>query len=239
LRQKRRCPAAAIPCLAACPRPVFGLAAFLSTPTITSHADMAAMLAGGDGGDARWKTILTASPAARSRPRNWTFADPILTSSTASGAGVTLPNGDKIAFQGKIGAPDPRPDAERVTRHLKKGRVIAVAPVQPAQGFFRRQRARAPVEPVASGCRSAMTAMAFLKPSIIRGKEIEIATAFYTSGERQERSPGACDAGKPGDQRQSGHSGHRLCAAGTGLCPQSPFSSVLREVPSAAASSRR
>jgi hypothetical protein len=125
LRQKRRSSGTGHSWFASLSAPmVFGLAAFLSTPTVTSHADMATMLAGSDGGDARWKTFLTASPAGSIQAAELEFADPILTSSIASGAGVTLPNGDKIAFQGKIGAPDPRPDAERVTRHLKQGRVM-------------------------------------------------------------------------------------------------------------------
>ena len=114
---------------------VLGLAGFLLTPTITSHADMATMLAGSDGADARWKTVLTASPAGSIQAAELEFTDPVMTSSITSGAGVTLPNGDKIAFMGKIGATDPRPDAERVTRSLKKGRVMTVAPVQPPKDF--------------------------------------------------------------------------------------------------------
>jgi spore germination cell wall hydrolase CwlJ-like protein len=230
LRQKRRSSGTGHSWFASLSAPmVFGLAAFLSTPTVTSHADMATMLAGSDGGDARWKTFLTASPAGSIQAAELEFADPILTSSIASGAGVTLPNGDKIAFQGKIGAPDPRPDAERVTRHLKQGRVIAVAPVQPPKDFS----AGTVLERQSSLLRPAAdldTAMAFLKPSI-KGKEIEIAKAFYTSGERKSdpQVPAILASLVTNDNPDI------LATAYAPPAPdyakQSPFSSVLREVP--------
>jgi len=183
LRQKRRTPDRGQSWLGRLSAPlVFGLAAFLSTPTVTSYADMATMLGASEGSDARWKTFLTASPAGSIQAAELEFADPILTSSIASGAGVTLPNGDKIAFMGKIGALDPRPDAERVTRHLKRGRVMAVAPVQPPKDFSAGsvlERQSGLLRPV----RDLKNSMAFLKPSL-RGKEYEIATAFYPSGKR-------------------------------------------------------
>lgn len=230
MRQKRRSSGTGHSWFASLSAPmVFGLAAFLSTPTVTSHADMATMLAGSDGGDARWKTFLTASPAGSIQAAELEFADPILTSSIASGAGVTLPNGDKIAFQGKIGAPDPRPDSERVTRHLKQGRVIAVAPVQPPKDFS----AGTVLERQSSLLRPAAdldTAMAFLKPSI-KGKEIEIAKAFYTSGERKSdpQVPAILASLVTNDNPDI------LATAYAPPAPdyakQSPFSSVLREVP--------
>lgn len=230
MRQKRRSSGTGHSWFASLSAPmVFGLAAFLSTPTVTSHADMATMLAGSDGGDARWKTFLTASPAGSIQAAELEFADPILTSSIASGAGVTLPNGDKIAFQGKIGAPDPRPDAERVTRHLKQGRVIAVAPVQPPKDFS----AGTVLERQSSLLRPAAdleSAMAFLKPSI-KGKEIEIAKAFYASGKRESapQVPAILASLVTNDNPDI------LATAYAPPAPdyakQSPFSSVLREVP--------
>ncbi|MCO6409553.1 cell wall hydrolase [Hoeflea alexandrii] len=208
---------------------VFGLAAFLSTPTVTSHADMATMLAGSDGGDARWKTFLTASPAGSIQAAELEFADPILTSSIASGAGVTLPNGDKIAFQGKIGAPDPRPDAERVTRHLKQGRVIAVAPVQPPKDFS----AGTVLERQSSLLRPAAdleSAMAFLKPSI-KGKEIEIAKAFYASGKRESEPQVPAILASLVTNDNPDILATAYAPPAPDYAKQSPFSSVLREVP--------
>ncbi|WP_394690342.1 cell wall hydrolase [Hoeflea sp.] len=228
MRQKRRMSASGHSLLGRLSAPVlFGLAAFVSTPSITSHADMTAMLAGGEGSETRWKTNLTASPAGSIQAAEMTFTDPILTSSTVSGAGVVLPNGDKIAFQGKIGVSDQRPDAERVTRHLKKGRVVTVAPVSPPKEFSAGsvlERQSSLLRPTLDG----NEAMAFLKPDI-RGKEIEIATAFYTKGEatRDPQVPAMLASLVTNDNPDI------LATAYAPPKPdyarQSPFSSILRE----------
>lgn len=206
---------------------VFGLAAFLSSPTVTSHADMATMLGGSEGADARWKTFLTASPAGSIQAAELEFADPILTSSIASGAGVTLPNGDKIAFMGKIGAVDPRPDADRVTRHLKQGRVMAVAPVQPPKDFSAGsvlERQSGLLRPVPDLTNS----MAFLKPSI-RGKEIEIATAFYPSGKAAYKSQVSPVLASLVTNDNPDVLATAYAPPAPDYAKQSPFSSVLRE----------
>ena len=206
---------------------VLGFAAFLMTPTITSHADMATMLAGSEGADARWKTVLTASPAGSIQAAELEFADPIMTSSITSGAGVTLPNGDKIAFMGKVGAADPRPDADRVTRSLKKGRVMTVAPVQPPKDFS----AGSVLERQSNLLQPSLdhdNAMAFLKPAI-RGKELKIATAFYATGKQKSapQVPAVLASLVTNDNPDI------LATAYAPPAPdyarQSPFSSVLRE----------
>jgi spore germination cell wall hydrolase CwlJ-like protein len=188
---------------------------------------MAAMLAGGDGTESRWKTHLTASPAGSIQTAELAFADPILTSSTVSGAGVTLPNGDKIAFLGKIGAADPRPDADRVTRHLKKGRVMAIAPVRPPKDFS----AGSVLERQSNLLRPAFDAdhaMAFLDPAI-RGREFDIATAFYAKSETKHdpQVPAMLASLITNDNPDI------LATAYAPPAPdyarQSPFSSVLRE----------
>ncbi|KJS17633.1 MAG: ATP-binding protein [Hoeflea sp. BRH_c9] len=230
MRHKHRLPGSGQSLLGRLSAPVvFGLAAFLATPSMTSHADMATMLAGSEASDARWKTFLTASPAGSIQAAELEFADPILTSSIASGAGVTLPNGDKIAFMGKIGAADPRPDADRVTRHLKRGRVIAVAPVQPPKDFSAGsvlERQSGLFQPSLD----AKNTMAFLKPDI-RGQEFEIATAFYVSGKQkaQPQVPAMLASLVTNDNPDI------LATAYAPPKPdyakQSPFSSVLRDQP--------
>ena len=228
MRQKRRSPDRGHSWIGRVSAPlVFGLAAFLSSPTVTSHADMATMLGGSEGADARWKTFLTASPAGSIQAAELEFADPILTSSIASGAGVTLPNGDKIAFMGKIGAVDPRPDADRVTRHLKQGRVMAVAPVQPPKDFSagsvleRQSSLMAPVPDL-------KTSMAFLKPSI-RGKEFEIATAFYPSGKAKVTSQVSPMLASLVTNDNPDVLATAYAPPAPDYARQSPFSSVLRE----------
>jgi spore germination cell wall hydrolase CwlJ-like protein len=228
LRQKRRSPDRGQSWLGRLSAPlVFGLAAFLSTPTVTSYADMATMLGASEGSDARWKTFLTASPAGSIQAAELEFADPILTSSIASGAGVTLPNGDKIAFMGKVGAVDPRPDADRVTRHLKQGRVMAVAPVQPPKDFSAGsvlERQSGLLRPVAD----LKNSMAFLKPSI-RGKEFEIATAFYPSGRAAIKSQVSPVLASLVTNDNPDVLATAYAPPAPDYAKQSPFSSVLRE----------
>ena len=156
---------------------VLGILAFLSSPTVTGFADMTSYLAGAETAAGRWRTHLTVASAGSIQKAEVAFSDPILTGSTASSAGVTLPNGDQVAFTGKIGADDPRPDAERVTRHLKKSRVLAVAPVMPPKDFTAGSvinRQSMLMQPKLE----MKTPMKFLKPEL-KGKEIEVATAFY------------------------------------------------------------
>ena len=87
---------------------VLGLAGFLLTPTITSHADMATMLAGSDGADARWKTVLTASPAGSIQAAELEFTDPVMTSSITPGAGVTPAQWRQDRLHGQRSAPQIR-----------------------------------------------------------------------------------------------------------------------------------
>ena len=228
MRHKRRLPGSGHPLLSRLSAPaILGLAAFLMTPTVTSHADMATLLAGSAGGDARWKTALTASPAGSIQAAELEFADPVLTSSITSGAGVTLPNGDKIAFMGKIGAADPRPDAERVTRSLKKGRVIAVAPVQPPKDFS----AGSVLERQSNLLQPAIdseNAMAFLKPEI-RGKELKIANAFYTTGKQKAAPQVPAMLASLVTNNNPDILATAYAPPAPDYAKQSPFSSVLRE----------
>lgn len=230
LRHKRRLPSRARSLLGRLSTPVvFGLAAFLSTPSVTSYGDMATLLAGGEASDARWQTNLTASPAGSIQAAEFTFADPILTSSTASGAGVTLANGDKVAFQAKVGVADPRPDEDRVTRALKRGRVITIAPMLPPKDFSAGsvlERQSGLLQPA----RDAKSAMTFLKPDL-RGREIEIAKAFYSRA-KQPRAP------QVPAMLASLATNDNPDILATAYAPpqpdyarQSPFSSVLRDQP--------
>jgi len=230
LRQKHRLPGKGHSLLGRLSAPmVFGLAAFLSTPSMTSHADMATMLGGSEGADARWKTFLTASPAGSIQAAELEFADPILTSSIASGAGVTLPNGDKIAFMGKIGAADPRPDADRVTRSQKKGRVIAVTPVQPPKDFS----AGSVLERHSNLFQPSLNmknTMAFLK-SDIRGQEIKIAKAFYTTGKQKSAPQVPAMLASLVTNDNADILATAYAPPKPDYAKQSPFSSVLREQP--------
>lgn len=162
---------------------LFGLGIFLATPTVTDFADTAAYLNSLESANGRWKTHLTAAPAGAIETARIAFTDPILTNSTSGGAGIELPGGGTIAFSGKIGADDPRPDSERVTRWLKKGRVVTVAPVAPPKDFSAGSVLERQSSLLTPDLQSN-DAMAFLKPDI-KGKEIEIAQAFYPRREKR------------------------------------------------------
>lgn len=163
---------------------LIGLGLFLATPTVTDYADTASYLHSLESARDRWRTHLTAAPAGAVQTANLPFTDPILTNSTSGGAGIALPNGATIAFTGKIGADDPRPDSERVTRSLKKGRVVDIVPIAPPKQFSagsvleRQSRLMYPAF-------DTTEPMHFLKPDI-RGREIEIAQAFY---EKRPKEP--------------------------------------------------
>ncbi|MEZ2129388.1 MULTISPECIES: cell wall hydrolase [unclassified Sinorhizobium] len=156
---------------------VFGVCGWLAFPSIAAHADLAALLAGLDRGGESWRMVLTNSPAGSVHQAELTFADPMATGAIADG-GMVLPDGRKVAFldkdKGRDGA---LPDEDRVTRSLKKGRVVAVAPVQPPKDFSAGsilRRTQLLFKPVLD----LKDKSAFVKPKI-QGKEIEIATVFY------------------------------------------------------------
>ena len=210
-------------------RPVLiGLGIFIATPTVANFADTTTYLESLESaGGGRWTVNLTASPSGSIETATMAFADPVVTNSTTGGAGLKLPNGDLIAFTGKIGSDDPRPDAERVTRWLKKGRVVDVAPV----GLPRSFSAGSVLERHSSLMRPGFDLnkpMAFLKNDI-RGEEIQIAQAFYT------KKPKVADPGVPAMLASLVTNDHAdvLATAYAPAAPdysrQSPFSSILRD----------
>lgn len=156
---------------------LFGMTGFLLTPTIVSHSDTTSLLSSfGNEGD-RWRMHITTVPAGSIQKAQMAFADPILTGSVAASAGLDLGNGDTISFDAKIGGKELKPDEERITRHLKKGRVIAVSPSQPPKNFsagsiIGKQSA---LEVPKTGKDVAMV----FKKNEIQGKEIQVASVFY------------------------------------------------------------
>ena len=156
---------------------VLGLAAFFAFPSVVAYSDVASLISGRDTGRIRWDAHLTTAPAGSVQSAEMPFREPILTGSISPSAGVTLPDGRRIAFQGKIGVPGTTPDEDRVTRSLKKGRVFAVAPVLPPAPFqagsiLDKQTSRIDTR------YATLSRMAFVR-SRIGGREIDIATAFY------------------------------------------------------------
>jgi spore germination cell wall hydrolase CwlJ-like protein len=155
---------------------LLGLGLLLGFPSFSAHADLATFLSGINRGGERWRMHMTRSPAGSLHDVEVVFNDPITTGAIADGAGIALPDGEKVAFSSAEKETDPLTDEERVNRRAKKGRIVAVMPMTPPKDFTAGsilQRTSFLVEPKLDGER-----MVFAK-SEIKGKEIEIATAFY------------------------------------------------------------
>ncbi|ENN88983.1 Cell wall hydrolase [Rhizobium freirei PRF 81] len=155
---------------------VFGLCAWLIFPSPAAYGDLAGLLAGIDREGANWRMVMTNSPAGSTHQAELAFGDASAAAAIGDG-GLTLPDGSRVAFQSERKGSDPRPDEERINRQAKKGRVVAVAPMQPPKDFSAGsvlQRDSMLLRPASeTGGRTA-----FLKPKL-GGKEIQIATAFY------------------------------------------------------------
>ena len=111
---------------------VFGLACWLIFPSAPAHGDLADLLTGLDRAD-QWRMVLTDSPAGSIHQASLAF--PGLKDAVSGNAGVTLADGRKIALVDEKQSADPRPDEDRVNRAGKKGRIVAVEPMQPPKAF--------------------------------------------------------------------------------------------------------
>lgn len=114
---------------------VFGLVSWLAFPSIAAQADLAGLITGTDRGSSNWRMVLTTSPVGSIHQAQLAFADNHASSALNKDSGILLPDGRKIAFDGGKTETDPLPDEDRVTRSLKKGRVIAVEAMQPPKAF--------------------------------------------------------------------------------------------------------
>lgn len=114
---------------------VFGLVSWLAFPSIAAQSDLAGLISGADRGASNWRMVLTASPAGSVHQAQLAFADAAADSVMNRENGIQLPDGRKIAFDGGKTSSNPLPDEDRVTRSLKKGRVVAVETMQPPKAF--------------------------------------------------------------------------------------------------------
>ncbi|MEN0115709.1 MAG: cell wall hydrolase [Agrobacterium cavarae] len=160
---------------------VFGLVAWLAFPSLAARADLASLLAGLDAGGEQWRMVLTNSPAGSVHSASLAFND---ASDTAAitGAGMTLPDGRKVAFVTKKGGHETTPDSERVNRAAKKGRVIATEVMQPPKAFTAgsvlQRTSMIDIEPLKRKDRTA-----FVKQK--KSKEIELASFYFRRDEKK------------------------------------------------------
>lgn len=158
-----------------------------SLPTQAAHTDIATYMAGLNRKGGNQTMVLTRSAAGSVHEIEIDFADAMTTGGIESGAGVDLPGGGKAAVLGEGKGKGAIPDEDRVNRRDKKGRIVAVLPVQPPKSFT----AGSILERTSSLFTPALDTgerMAFARPQI-KGKEIAIATAFY------KKKPAHADAG--------------------------------------------
>ncbi len=206
---------------------ILGAAVYSAFPQNTARSDIAAYLAGLNG-RGEGSVYLTPSPAGSIQSAEMVFSDPIKTGSVRSlGGGISLPGGEKIAMRGKVKPYEATPDEDRVTRSLKKGRVVAVAPVQPPKGFSAGtviDRSASLLKPIEETERKT----AFVKPKI-KGKELTIAQSFF------ERKPVGKAKGVPTALASLVTNDHADVLA-TAYAPsepdysrQSPFDSILKK----------
>ena len=156
----------------------FGLAVFLTFPGEVRHADMASLIAEAGGHSERWRAHMNAAPAGSLHRVEIPFRDPVMTGATQNAASFSLPDGGSAVISGRVGMADPRPDSERVTRNLKRGRVISVSPTTPPKDFS----AGSILDRTSFLQQPDNVSMAFVEPAI-EGREIEIAMAFHPKRE--------------------------------------------------------
>ena len=193
---------------------IIGLGIWIGFPTVAAYQDMASLVSGIEGAERaleRLRREVGRGLGARRRDavRRRRHDD-----------GLDLGFGHRRArhrqgFAARQDAPIPIPDEDRIVRSDKKGRIVHVAPVAPPKTFdagsiFKRTSLL--VSP-----RTDEVKMAFAMPDI-RGKEVEIATAFYMKQDKK-RDPGVpAILAEPRQQREGRHPRHRLRAGRARLC---------------------
>jgi spore germination cell wall hydrolase CwlJ-like protein len=163
---------------------ILGIGIWIGFPTVAAFQDMASLVSGVEGESARWNAFVEKSAAGSVHAAEMPFADADATTASMSGSGISAPGIGKVSLRARTA--NPIPDEDRVTRSGKKGRIVQVAPVSPPRTFdagsiFRRTS-------LLVGPRKDEVRMAFAMPDI-RGKEVEIANAFYIKQDRR-RDPG-------------------------------------------------
>lgn len=155
---------------------IVGLCILAVTPTPAAFQDMASFVSGAEQASQRWAGFVEKSVAGSVHRAEMPFIDTSIASSI-SGAGRLAPGLGPVAFTS-----DPvlenTPDEARINRADKRERLVDISPAALPKTFdagsvFERTSLLAP-----TGDATFETAMVFVEPEI-RGKEIEIASAFH------------------------------------------------------------
>lgn len=153
---------------------------FLTNPSQVALQDMSSLLSGGQDASERWKVTMLRSSAGSTHQAEMPFGvDPSVTGSV----GVRAPGiGDVTLNANKVVLPE-TPDEMRINSSGKSGRIAAIVPTAPPKDFS----AGSILERQSFLLRPAVNdevKMVFVSPEI-KGKEIQIATAFHTRVEKR------------------------------------------------------
>ncbi|WP_376767682.1 cell wall hydrolase [Mesorhizobium zhangyense] len=162
---------------------VVGLGIWVGFPTTVAYQDMRSLVSGVETSDTRWNAFVQTSVAGSVHAAEMPFADANMPTGSISGSGVNAPGIGSVAFKGKGAAANEVPDEQRINRSEKKGRIVNVTPVAPPKAF----NAGSVLDRTSSLILPEFDAglkQAFVK-STIKGKEIQIATAFYVKEDKK------------------------------------------------------
>ena len=141
------------------------------------------MVSGIEAPSSRWNGYVEKSVAGSVHAAEMPFIDADITTGSISGSGITTTGIGAVAFRGKAKSEAETPDEARINRAEKKGRIVNVVPVAPPKFF----NAGSILDRTSFILRSTVgpeLKMAFVKPDI-KGKEIEIAQAFYLKQDKK------------------------------------------------------
>ena len=164
---------------------IIGLGIWIGFPTVAAYQDMASLVSGIEAQSTRWGSFVEKSAAGSVHAAEMPFIDADVATASISGSGIAARDIGTVSLRAKNSTAGQTPDEERVVRAGKKGRIVHVSPVAPPKTFdagsmFKRTGML--TRPASSNIR-----MAFATPGI-RGKEVQIAQAFYMK--RDNRDPG-------------------------------------------------
>lgn len=113
---------------------LFALAGLLSSPANLAEADIASMLSANLEKGESWRSFMVDAPVGSIHKEELVFGQPDkqLAAKTRS---LVMPSGDLVALSPSEKVEPATPDEDRVTRHLKKGRIVAVDQIRPPKDF--------------------------------------------------------------------------------------------------------
>ena len=155
---------------------LFALAGLLSFPANLAEADIASMLSANLEKGESWRSFMVDAPAGSIHKEELVFAQPDQ-QLTVKTRGLVMPDGKLVALSPSEKIEPATPDEDRVTRHLKKGRIVAVDQIRPPKDFTAGtilDRQASLISPdMLENQRTA-----FIKPEMA-DKAIDIALAFH------------------------------------------------------------